>query len=315
MNQKLTFLIGIFILLISCQKQNQTKTEREFNSIYKGEFLNRVAFPIGGIGAGMICLEGTGAISHVSVRNHPDIFNEPFTMAALSIKGLENGAKVLEGPVPSWKIFGNPQTGNGGGDKSYGFPHFGEASFETKFPFGKINLKDRDIPMDVSITGWSPFIPGDEDNSSLPVGGLEYTFKNTSKNELEACFSFHAENLMRIEIPSEWGGQYEPGHSISGLKNGILFSQNCTPEQPYFKGDFAVVCDDPETISDLCWFRGGWFDSRTVLWKDLSEFTFQEDTTTMNSPGASLYVPFRLKPGEEKTVKLMLSWYAQNTNL
>ncbi|MDX1284003.1 MAG: GH116 family glycosyl-hydrolase, partial [Draconibacterium sp.] len=315
MNHKLTFLTGILVFLISCQNQNQVSTEREFNSVYEGEYLNRVAFPMGGIGAGMICLEGTGAISHVSVRNHPDVFNEPFTMAALSIKGLKNGAKVLEGPVPKWKIFGNPNTGNGGGDKSYGFPHFEKASFETKFPFGKVVLEDGDIPMDVSITGWSPFIPTDEDNSSLPVGGLEYTFKNTSSEVLETCFSYHAENLMRVEIPSEWGGRYEPGHSISGIKNGILFQQECQPDKPYLKGDFAVVCDDAETRTDLCWFRGGWFDSRTVLWKDIVEFTFEADTTTQRSPGASIYVPFKLKPGEEKTVKLMMSWYSPHSNL
>ena len=42
---------------------------REYNDRYTGDFLNRVAFPIGGIGAGMLCIEGTGAFSHASVRN------------------------------------------------------------------------------------------------------------------------------------------------------------------------------------------------------------------------------------------------------
>ena len=37
---------------------------RPYNGSYSGPHLNRVAFPIGGIGAGMICLEGTGAFSH-----------------------------------------------------------------------------------------------------------------------------------------------------------------------------------------------------------------------------------------------------------
>lgn len=315
MNQKLFIVLCILLFLVACQNKNQVSTERVFNSVYEGEYLNRLAFPIGGIGAGMFCLEGTGAISHVSVRNSPDIFNEPFTMAAISIKGLKNGAKVLEGPVPDWKIFGNPNTGNGAGNKSYGFPHFDKASFETKFPFGKVKLEDKDIPMDVSVTAWSPFIPTDEDNSSLPVGGLEYTFKNTGGKSLEACFSFHSENFMRIETPSEWGGRFKPGYSISGVKNGILLQQNCFPDKPHFKGDFAIVADDPNTVVDLCWFRGGWFDSRTVLWKDLSEFTFQEDTTTQNSPGASLYVPFKLEPGEEKTVRVMMSWYVPHSNL
>lgn len=307
--------ITIILILFSCKSQNENSAERVFNSVYKGENLNRLAFPIGGIGAGMFCLEGNGAISHVSVRNHPEICKEPFMMAALSVKGIENGAKVLEGPVPGWKIFGNPNTGNGAGEKSYGFPRFEKALFETRFPFGKIKLEDSDIPLDVSVTGWSPFIPGDEDNSSLPAGALEYTFKNTGNTNVEACFSYHAENLMRMEVPNEWGGQYQSGHSISGIENGFLLSQNCFPDKPYFKGDFAIFTDAPETVTDLCWFRGGWFDSRTVFWKDVSEFTFQADTTTQNSPGASLYVPFKLKPGEEKTIRLMMAWYVPHSNL
>jgi uncharacterized protein (DUF608 family) len=314
MNSKLLIVLAVLIVA-SCQHKNQISKERVFNSEYNGENLNRLAFPIGGIGAGMFCLEGSGAISHVSVRNHPEVYREPFMMAALSIKGLENGAKVLEGPVPDWKIFGNPNTGNGAGEKTYGFPRFEKASFETRFPFGNIKLQDSDIPVEVSVTGWSPFIPTDEDNSSLPVGGLEYTFKNTSGKTVEACFSYHSENFMRIEIPNEWGGEYNAGHKISGIPGGFLLQQNCTPEKPYFKGDFAIVCDDPETVTDLCWFRGGWFDSRTVIWKDITDFTFASDTTTLNSPGASLYVPFKLNPGEEKTVRLMMSWYVPHSNL
>ena len=53
------------------------RARRAYNSEYAGEHLNQVAFPLGGLGAGMICLEGTGALSHVSLRNHPDVFNEP----------------------------------------------------------------------------------------------------------------------------------------------------------------------------------------------------------------------------------------------
>ena len=78
---------------------------REYNGAYEGENLNRVAFPMGGIGAGMICLEGTGAFSHVSVRNKPDVFNEPPIFSALWVKGQPNVARVLEGPVPTWKVF------------------------------------------------------------------------------------------------------------------------------------------------------------------------------------------------------------------
>lgn len=49
----------------------------DYNAECTGDRLNRVAFPMGGLGVGMICLEGRGALSHVSLRNKPEVFNEP----------------------------------------------------------------------------------------------------------------------------------------------------------------------------------------------------------------------------------------------
>src|SRR6476469_4361576 len=154
------------------KKHTTAKRDRSYNEAYKGEYLNRVAFPIGGLGAGMFCMEGTGAISHISVRNKPEIFNEPGMFAAISVKGQKNGAKLLEGPVPDWKKFGQPDAGNGSGGATTGLPHFHNASFNVKFPFAYLDMSDADLPLKVQVTGWSPFIPTDEDNSGLPVGSL-----------------------------------------------------------------------------------------------------------------------------------------------
>ena len=54
-----------------------TAGSRKFSAPYAGPHLNRVAFPLGGRGAGMICLEGTGPLSHYSLRHKPYFFNEP----------------------------------------------------------------------------------------------------------------------------------------------------------------------------------------------------------------------------------------------
>jgi hypothetical protein len=109
-------------LLFSCtvKDQNLQKEGHQFNGSYSGKNLDRIAFPVGGIGAGMFCVEGTGAISHMSVRNRPQIFNEPLMFAAVSVKGIENGALVLEGPVPGWKRFGQSNSGNGSPGTTYG---------------------------------------------------------------------------------------------------------------------------------------------------------------------------------------------------
>src|SRR5690349_3364387 len=77
---------------------------RTFNGIYHGEYLDQIAFPLGGIGAGMFCLEGTGALTKFSLRNRPDLGNEPHAFATVCIKGSRNVARVLEGPIPTWKL-------------------------------------------------------------------------------------------------------------------------------------------------------------------------------------------------------------------
>ena len=71
---------------LCCTKTDNKTTGRAYNESYTGQNLSRIAFPIGGIGAGMFCLEGSGAISHLSLSTKPDVFNEPFTFAAICVK-------------------------------------------------------------------------------------------------------------------------------------------------------------------------------------------------------------------------------------
>ena len=285
----------------------QDITTRAFNGPYAGAFLNRIAFPIGGIGAGMVCLEGTGALSHVSVRNRPQVFNEPTMFAAISVRGLENGAKVLEGPVPRWKYFGRPGTGNGAAGTSYGLPRFDRASFLARFPFATVKLEDDDIPLEVELTGWSPFIPGDADRSSLPVGALEYRFRNPTSSSIEAVFSYNARNIM-------YTGR--TGNSIKQIEGGFVLLQEGTEEHPEQQGTFAVFALADETRVDHCWFRGGWWDPLTIAWKQIRESDPAEQGPEEGAcPGASLSVPFRLAPGAEKSIRLLLAWYVPQTNL
>ena len=288
---------------------------RSFNSHYEGDHLKRIAFPIGGFGAGCFCLEGTGALSHFSVRNRPDVFHEPDVFAALSIRGLKQGARVLEGPVPDWKIFGKQGAANGLGGLSYGLPRFKKATFSAQFPFASILLEDEAIPMEIKIKGWSPFIPTDADHSSLPMGALEYVFKNTSGRKIEAVFSYHARNFMRIEIPSEWGGRFHPGHSVKSMKNGFVLSQKCQPGNSHYKGDFAIFSTDENTVVDHRHFRGGWFDSKTILWDDISKGNLPQDPPHSQATSASLYLPFELLPGKEVSIPLLFCWYVPYSQL
>ncbi len=301
--------VGIFIFAVLSAPLTIASQQRDYNGPYTGDHLSRVAFPLGGIGAGMICLEGTGALSHVSLYNTPDIFKEPCTFSAISIKGGKNIARVLQGPLSSWKLFGDPGSGRGSAHTNYGLPRFAEATFQARFPFANIDLQDPKIPLKVQVTGWSPFIPGDADNSSLPVAALEYQFTNPTSRTIEAVYSFNTKNFMSDK---RFGG------NVSSTKNGFLLSQLENKGKPWRTGSFAAFVDDPDTKVNCAWFRSGWFDSLTMAWKDVQKGKYYDKappTEGNPSPGATIFVPFKLKPGQKKTIKLMLCWYVPESNL
>lgn len=276
---------------------------------YTGSFLDRVAFPMGGMGAGMICLEGTGALSHFSLRHKPEVFNEPCVFAAICVKGKPNVARVLEGPVPGWKLFGRPNSGNGAPGTTLGLPRFRKAEFVARFPFGTVTLEDNSVPLAVEITGWSPFEPGNADAASLPVAGLEYKFTNKSRQPIEAVFSFNARNFMAI------GGNPQ---AVKPVQSGFMLWAGPGTDKPWEEGAFTATVSDPDAKVNHAWFRGGWWDPLTMAWRDVANGACYDRPPVSEggpSPGATLFVPITLRPGQSKTIVLRLAWYVGSTNL
>ncbi len=280
------------------------------NGPYTGEHLTHVAFPLGGIGAGMICLEGAGGFTNVSIRHRPQVFMRPRMFAALQVAG--HSARLLEGPIPSWRVFGPPvetQSPSGAYSKTWGLPRFAHAVFTARFPFAELSLGDPSIPLSTELTGWSPFVPGDADSSSLPVAALEYRFANWTDGAIDAVFSFHAANFLAVG---------EGSRGVAPTEHGFSLWQKGTVDHPWHQGELTVAADAPEAAVDCRWFRGGWWDALTMLWKHISEGRAVSNPPVASgdpSPGGSMYVPFSLKPGEERVIAVRLSWYVPESDL
>ena len=296
--------------------------KRAFNAPYESSFTDRIAFPLGGMGAGMIALEGAGALSHVSLRNNPDIYHEPQMFAAVSAKSAAKGAKravrLLEGPVPKWKYFGMPNSGMGAGGKTYGLPRFDRAKFTTRFPFAEIKLSDDEFPLEATLTGWSPFTPPDADTSSLPCAALEYTLTNPSRSAVDAIFSFHSTNFMKSAYRHGAAPQDPPPYHVDPLPRGFALCNDAESDAPHAEGAFAVSLKDDTPKVNCGWFRGGWFDPLSVVWRSLTEGTMPTSgrlTEGVPSSGGSLYLQVKLAPKESRKITVLLSWFVPKTNL
>ena len=307
-------IIAALALILAC---NVSAEQRKYNDVYSGDNLNHIAFPMGGIGAGMICFEGTGTLGSFSLRNRPEIFSEPTVFSAICVKGGKNVARVLEGQVPKWKIFSpGPDTvnyngsGNGMSGRTYGLPRFAQAKFRTRFPFATVTLEDTKIPLKIEITGWSPFTPPEPNDSSLPVAALEYRFINPTDKPIEAVYSFNARNFLASDE--------KPG-KVTKIETGFTLAAKKDPKgKPWDDAAFAAISLNPDANINCAWFRGGWYDPLTMAWKDIEQGKCFEKPAVSDgatSPGATIFVPVNLEPGKEKTVTILLCWYSPVSNL
>ncbi|MES2255036.1 MAG: GH116 family glycosyl hydrolase [Pseudomonadota bacterium] len=289
-----------------------TSLPHPFNGSYRGNHIGQIAFPMGGIGAGMICLDGTGSLSHVSIRNRPEFFNQPCVFAAIAIKGPQPVARVLEGPVPPRKIFGPPGSGMGFPGATYGLPRFADAAFEARFPFGKVTLTDPDLPLEAELTGWSPFEPGNADDSSLPVAALEHRFTNRSSAPIDAVFSFNAKNFLAAEkSPPE-------RNAVRSTPGGFTLWSGAPPEKPWEDVAFTAAITEPDGKVNHSWFRGDWWDALTLAWKDVARGASYEAPPPANgppSPGATIFVPFHLEAGASRTIAVRLAWHCGRSGM
>src|SRR5690606_36013668 len=132
------------------------------------------------------------------------------------------------------------------------------ASFEARFPFATVHLTDQALPLEVRLTGWSPFIPGNADDSSLPAAALEYTLHNTSNAPIEGIWSFHARNFMFTRRPGK-PREDQPRQGVRRAQDGFVLYQEGTDEEPHLAGAFAATTDSPNPAVNCRWFRGNWF--------------------------------------------------------
>jgi uncharacterized protein (DUF608 family) len=282
--------------------------------------------PIGGLGAGCICISGSGGLQDFSIRTRPETTALPdgFTsnspeaaFAIVHIKGSAPVTKMVEGPFPPFKIFDQGLQGQGlrrGG--SEGFPRFEKCNFRGEFPFAEIRFADQAIPLDVSLIAWNPFIPLDDKSSGIPCAILEYTLHNTSSRPVDYEFSYHLSHLAPGCRPDQAASA---NASIAG-KGAYLFNHEAANAEAYGSATLTVIGAKPRIKA--MWLRSpGWeFDSLSALWREVSSGTFTTNdgsnaVDNAGRSGASILMDGHLDAGESRTYPIVITWHFPNCYL
>lgn len=277
-----------------------------------------IAFPIGGIGAGSISLKANGALCDFEIFNRPSRRTvNPFAHFAVKAESDERvlDCRVLQGDFADG-FMGNPSSGSevwvygNGKDRMTlaGARHFENAEFSAFYPTAEIGYSDSAFPGKITLDAFNPFIPMNSDDSSLPAAFFEITFFNDTDKDIDYTAA--------LSVSNPFGGERYNRVFNEGELRGILMNNNAREEDISF-GNFSLVCPDGDFSYQEHWYRGGWFDELTTFIKDFSSFGPLKNRS-YNEPWdgvsdvATVASTVKVKAGEKKTVRFIMSWYVPN---
>jgi hypothetical protein len=219
--------------------------ERGERTVYRGADLEKIGMPIGGICAGQLYLGGDGKLWHW------DIFNQRIGT------GAEHYATPMKPSAPLQQGFAL-RIAEAGTSRDWELDraHWREVSFTGEYPIGYVEYRDPDSPASVRLEAFSPFIPLNEDDSSLPATVLEFTVKNERSVEIEVELAGWLENAVCLHS----------GHARAGLRrnrlvrrDGLLFLECSAEEAPANSGPARpdIVFEDFEGETYASWVVTG----------------------------------------------------------
>ena len=298
--------------------------ERGKPGIYTGENLKAIQFPVGGIGTGCIQYDGNAVARYWQIFNNMSHEYLPNSFFAIRVK---NNDKVQVRAL---------QTEN-----MNGFSGMDALKLTSAFPFIKYEFTD-DLPVDVSMEVFNPFIPTDLKNSGIPAVFYRFTFENNTDKKLDVSLLASQQNAVGLSrLPNNIKGNsfaerfinnrnrklIEGNNShlygkninsfVSSSSSNILYMEGNAPRTDEHFGQMALILFDNKKTEGLVQGAASWGNTK----KDLKRFKEEGQIKTSNRTKASkqgttwtgaINAPMVLMPGEKVEIEMALAWYFPN---
>jgi len=296
------------------------------------------AFLLGGIGTGNVSLGSRGEWRDWEIFNHPgkgvrlpNTFFAIWTQTSANVKV----SKILEGPLSSPHSTSHGYHPN---QSAPGLPRMQASYMRGEYPITRIEFEDQELPVQVTLEAFTPMIPLNTDDSSLPSAILEYHVENRSNEDVDVSIAGSLFNpIGEVEFDRFFNYKLKQGGmNVNQIRQseqfqGLFMYSLSHDETSQFYGNLSLTSTNPNCSFKPVWFRGEWFDELQEFWSDFSSDGILNDLGYTTPSGkqvngkmvdgffherpsdtGSLAVFESLKPGERKVIRFVLSWYVPN---
>lgn len=158
---------------------------------YAGPQLAAFAFPLGGFGAGHVCLRGDGTLQKWCVLNQIRQEAQPLDCMPACFFGLSVGGQSYA--LASPETYSEERCGLPAGkparveeasvSRLKAIPGVRALSVVARYPVADVSYDIAGCPVEVSMRALSPMVPLDAKSSALPCALFQFNVKNTSLTE------------------------------------------------------------------------------------------------------------------------------------
>jgi uncharacterized protein (DUF608 family) len=296
---------------------------------YDENHISKIAMPIGGIGTGTVSINGRGSLVDWEIMNIPGKSfstvtpgNDAPFFAIYINNGDTSFTKGLMGPLLDYEyehMEGRPVD-------HHGIPRFEKATFDAAYPFGIVNLSDRNLPVEVKIKVFNPLIPGDADASGIPIAVLQYEVENKTGKPLEVSVCGSIRNFIGKDGSKyrvDWKGDkiYEGAvknknqYLEAGKIRGINFLPGEVDENDPAWGTIALTTDATGTVSyRTSSVSNAWSNGVLDFWDDFSDGgkLVEKAVSFDDDPMASLSVTQTIPANGKAIFSFYLTWHFPN---
>ena len=294
---------------------------------------NICRFLLGGIGTGNVSVGPRGELCDWEIFNRPGKGNKlPYTFFAIWSQeaGGEPDARVLEA-----RHFPPHERSHGYfSHEMAGLPRFDRAFLSAEYPFAQVRLEADDLPLAVTMEAFTPFVPLDVDNSSIPGAVIRYRVKNNGRKKRAVTVAGSLMNVVGLDGWSDFGDMQFSVSTINSFKEnpktaasaadpaapglrGIYFRSDELEADDFSYGSLALTTHASDITVKPMWYDGGWWDLAHEFWDDFStdglldECSLPEKRQAKSVPG-SLGICHDLEAGEEAVFEFILTWHFPN---
>lgn len=302
--------------------------------IYKSD-ASETRFLLGGIGTGNISVNSRGKFLDWEVFNWPSKNTKfPLSFFALRVENEEMEeakAKILESRLhpPYTSSHGYLQA------ELVNLPRMEDATMKCEYPYAEVDFTDSELPVSVSMEAFTPFIPLNTDDSSIPCAIIRYKVKNHAKcathvslvGTMPNASGFEGYDVIEnLKLADSVKNEFRQEQDLKGL----YYAPEQLSEEHLRYGNMAIFTRDENVTYKTQWFDGEWVDGIQDFWDDFTQDGVLEKETVSDSVGCE-FAQFHnfsflkrrekvgsigsydiLKPGEEKIFEFVITWYFPN---